>query len=198
MHINKNFRSKFDDKAVHGHLVGYVNDRDGFRVWIPTQRKIVLSHDVRFKPEVVCNVRVNTYKLENSCEKHASSEVQKPEEVNDDEKEEWSEAEEFVPVSSSGGSDVPAEDVKEETTRKNKRESKKPWWMTSGDFVYMAGSSITENKNPNSYIEVLQSPDREEWLKALKEELDSLEKNDTWVFVERPKDVKILKNRWVF
>ncbi len=60
VHINKNFRSKFDDKAVHGHLVGYVNDRDGFRVWIPTQRKIVLSHYVRFKPEVVCKVRVNT------------------------------------------------------------------------------------------------------------------------------------------
>ena len=31
VHINKNFRSKLDDKAVFGHLVGYVNDKDGFR-----------------------------------------------------------------------------------------------------------------------------------------------------------------------
>ncbi len=95
---------------------------------------------MKFKPEVVCNVRVNTYKLENS----ASSEVQKPEEVNDDVKEEWREAEEFVPVSR--GSDVPAEEDVKEETRENKRESKKPWWLTSGDFVYMAGSSITGNK----------------------------------------------------
>ncbi len=50
----------------------------------------------------------------------------------------------------------------------------------------------------NSYIEVLQSPDREEWLKALKEELDYLEKKYTWVLVERPKDVQIPKNRWIF
>ncbi len=176
VHINKNFRSKFDDKTVHGHLVGYVNDRDGFRVWIPTQRKIVLSHDVRFKPEVVCNVRVNTYKLENSCEKHASSEVQKPEEVNDDEKKNGVKLKNLYQCPAPEEVMFQLKKMSKKRQQGKKRESKKPWWMTSGDFVYMAGSSITETRIQIPTLKCC-SLLTEKWLKALKEELDSLEKN---------------------
>lgn len=43
---------------MFGNLVGYVNDKDGYRIWVPKLRKIVFcSHDVIFKPEIVCNLK---------------------------------------------------------------------------------------------------------------------------------------------
>lgn len=32
VYIHKQFRSKFDSKSVAGYLIGYVNDKDGYRV----------------------------------------------------------------------------------------------------------------------------------------------------------------------
>lgn len=38
-------------------MVGYVNDKDGYRIWIPSQKKVIYSHDVIFKQEIICNIR---------------------------------------------------------------------------------------------------------------------------------------------
>jgi hypothetical protein len=36
------------------------------------------------------------------------------------------------------------------------------------------------------------------WRKAMEEELDALNKNETWVLVDKPAGVKTIKNKWVF
>jgi hypothetical protein len=46
-------------------MVGYMGEEDGYRIWIPTERQIVLSRDVIFKPEVVCNLRNYITKTKN-------------------------------------------------------------------------------------------------------------------------------------
>ena len=53
MHIPKRFRERFQYKGIDGHIVGYVNERDGYRVWVRSQAKVVLtiSHDVTVKQE---------------------------------------------------------------------------------------------------------------------------------------------------
>uniref|UniRef100_A0A6P7F9V9 Uncharacterized protein LOC114327229 n=1 Tax=Diabrotica virgifera virgifera TaxID=50390 RepID=A0A6P7F9V9_DIAVI len=57
---------KHDENVLSERMlnVGYVNDRDGFRIWIPPEIRIVSSHDVRFKPEVTCNLRIFEVKAE--------------------------------------------------------------------------------------------------------------------------------------
>jgi hypothetical protein len=196
VHINKQFRSKFDDKAVHGHMVGYVNERDGYRVYLPAQKKVVLSHDVKFKPEVVCNLRHNVGKVDNQTE-HINLKIScEPERIQeeDNQKDTEKETEESLPCSS-GGSTV-GDEISIEDERKSKRQAKKPSWLTGGEYVYMAGSHV-ESDCPNNYCEVIQSKEKNQWLKAIEEELDSLKENDTWVLVDRPNNVQILKNRWV-
>jgi hypothetical protein len=42
-----------------GQLVGYMGEKDGYRIWMPNERKIVVNRDVLFKPEVVCNAHIN-------------------------------------------------------------------------------------------------------------------------------------------
>lgn len=49
-----------------------------------------------------------------------------------------------------------------------------------------------------SYEEVLRRPDREYWKKAMKEEINSLAENETWVLVDLPEGRKAIRNKWVF
>jgi len=115
VHVNRNFRSKFNDKAIHGYLVGYVNNRNGFRVWIPSKKKIVLSHDVKFKPKVVCNMRTNVVELEGTCEETLRQSQPNPTpDVNHDKRIK----EEFDTASSFGGNE---ERVEEEVQEKRER-----------------------------------------------------------------------------
>ena len=39
---------------------------------------------------------------------------------------------------------------------------------------------------------------RNEWVKAMNEELDQIEKNETWELVPRPKDKNVIGTKWVF
>ena len=53
---------------------------------------------------------------------------------------------------------------------------------------------------PKTYQEAMNSKENNEWKGAIKEEIDSLIKNDTWVLVNRtdvPKGFKIIDSRWV-
>jgi hypothetical protein len=38
----------------------------------------------------------------------------------------------------------------------------------------------------------------EHWVKAMEEELDQIEKNETWELVPRPKDKNVIGTKWVF
>ena len=53
-------------------------------------------------------------------------------------------------------------------------------------------------EEPNNYKEVLQSPEKNKWMDALKSELDSIKENNVWTVVTRPNDKSIIKTRWIF
>ena len=52
--------------------------------------------------------------------------------------------------------------------------------------------SIVETKN---FPEASKS---DEWVKAMNEELDQIEKNETWELVPRPEDKNIVGTKWIF
>lgn len=51
---------------------------------------------------------------------------------------------------------------------------------------------------PSSYKQALEDENREKWMCAMKEEYESLIKNNTWELVERPVNQKIVDNKWVY
>jgi hypothetical protein len=70
-------------------------------------------------------------------------------------------------------------------------------WMTSGDYILpSARTAIAGDGDPTSYWEAINSA-QEEWVTAMKEEMDALAANDTWELVDRPKNVKVIDNHWV-
>ncbi|UYV64622.1 hypothetical protein LAZ67_3001360 [Cordylochernes scorpioides] len=55
-------------------------------------------------------------------------------------------------------------------------------------------------QTPTNYSEVLRLPkiEREKWLQAMNEELNSLEKNNVWELTPLPKDKKIIGCKWTY
>ena len=54
-----------------------------------------------------------------------------------------------------------------------------------------------EHEEPKSYKEAIKSKEKTLWLEAMKEELHSLSKNQTWTLVERPKNQRVVVCRWL-
>lgn len=51
---------------------------------------------------------------------------------------------------------------------------------------------------PNNYKQAMTDENSDKWMMAMREEYNSLIKNGTWKLVERPKDVKVVDNKWVY
>ena len=49
-----------------------------------------------------------------------------------------------------------------------------------------------------SFEEACNSKNKADWFKAMKEEMDSLRKNKTWILVKRPVDKKVIGCRWIY
>ncbi|KAF8763325.1 Retrovirus-related Pol polyprotein like [Argiope bruennichi] len=170
-HIPKIFRSKFEDKSVHGHFLGYVNKKDGYKIYLPSRKKIIKSRDVDFKPERLCTTPVTVEVEEDLNERY--------EETRSEERNLFEE---------------------QEPVRKSGRIRSSPAWMKSGEYLMANIAAVEEfenSENPSTYSETLSSSESELWLEAMKEEIKALHENETWELVERPKGSKVINCRWV-
>ena len=227
VYVQKKFREKFDSKSVFGHLVGYVNDRDGYRIFCPSSKRVLLSHDVRFKPEKLCTsedliepprtqrevvelaVRQPTrpsshphleqderqlHWVEQSSRSEESDNEISRLEGEEDPVENYGDAAAGSSDSESGGSEGTIQ--QSEGARTSGRVTKKPEHLR--DFVCLADEpSKVLPANPQSYTEAIRSSEKEQWLQAMKNELQALNENETWDLVDRPSGVRVIRNRWV-
>ena len=68
-------------------------------------------------------------------------------------------------------------------------------------MVHYAFSCAEQAENihePATYTEAIVSGDREKWISAMQEEMQSLEKNGTWDIVRLPKQKKVVCCKWIF
>lgn len=54
------------------------------------------------------------------------------------------------------------------------------------------------DRETKTFEEAMKSEQSEEWFKAMKDEMSSLEKNQIWELVPKPKDKSIVDCKWVF
>jgi len=102
--------------------------------------------------------------------------------------------EHIFPLKSSGTSEQPidsASDALSEDVRRSKRQRKE---TSFGDDFY---TYLVEN-DPISFLEATCAPNAKHWDKAIKTELDSIKKNNTWTLVDLPKGAKPIACKWIF
>ena len=57
---------------------------------------------------------------------------------------------------------------------------------------------LTDGGEPETYQEDILHENKNEWVKAMQEEMRSLLENHTYNLVKLPKEKKALKNKWVY
>ncbi|KFD66793.1 LOW QUALITY PROTEIN: hypothetical protein M514_20937, partial [Trichuris suis] len=191
VHIPKQQRQKWSRKSDKGILVGYENF-DGYRVFIPSQRKVVRSCHVQFAKEKLSSVGIL---LEES---KTTSDMTIRESSNDS-------VELRLDLPDAGTADTGAEEAGngsgqtvESTTvgaemrnLRDRAQLRKP--VRFDDYVLLS----VDAEVPKSYAEAMRAKESMHWKKAMEDEMQSLAENQTWVLTDLPADKKVLSCRWV-
>lgn len=81
----------------------------------------------------------------------------------------------------------------QETRRQTRRQAKKPAWLDEYDTVFMA-----QSEEQLSFKEATSGEDKKRWLEAIEDELEALNRNNTWIETELPNGKKPIEAKWVF
>ena len=164
VHIPKQKGHKWDQKSKLGLSVRYIGEKGGFRIWLPNKWKILFSHDVLFKPKVVCNLCNDMTKTESMCPTLHVAPTEEIQVLQNYESDDGNTA------STSGGSNSSNSEGYIQDC-KSVCEKKQPNWMTSGEFIYL----IADNQgdyylSPVSYIGAMQSNEQKQWRSWIEEQ----------------------------
>lgn len=182
VHIPVEKRRKLDKKAMKGFLVGYIENCKGYRIFVPGFRDVVLSRDVVFKLEKVCSNEVNIINLKENTEVKESA-VDSSNEIVDENAEQEGKSIETLQISIDNDKSV--------RELRDRRRIKHP------DFY---GSPITfvAEALPENYNDAINSNEKNQWIEAMHDEINSLHENKTWILVEKPEKQKVISSRWVY
>ena len=87
---------------------------------------------------------------------------------------------------------VPPE-MEEPQVRRSTRERHPSTRYPSSEYIL-----LTDEGEPECFQEVESHKDKQNWMKVMQEEMNSLHKNKTYELVELLKGKKALRNKWVF
>lgn len=190
--IPKEKRRKLDEKALKLRFVGYDEQSKGFRLANVSTRKVVISREVNFMDVKSKNIEKNPdnftiYELEDEYDEI----YEDPADNIDDEIEDYHSIVDENDISDS------EDEVNEEiipvrrTTRINAGSMPEKF----NDYVL----SASENKfEPTSFKDAMKRSDKNEWQKAMNDELNSIAENKTWNLVDLPAGRTAIGAKWVF
>lgn len=222
VHVPKQKRHKLDAKANKCIFVGYGENVKGIRVYNPGTNKVDVARDVRFLVDESDSVEITTVlSKEDIQESRGFQEERAPENASHSISEEVFQ-ERAVP----GGADIEENEPDNFDTAgssssqaSGRRATQKPG--TPAKITRRRNTDIDEanvlskrlrhrlddcimmtaawlDNEPTSYEEAISSENREQWEQAMTEEMESLSKNGTWQLVQRPKEQRVIDNKWVF
>ncbi|KAE8730652.1 putative galacturonosyltransferase 6 [Hibiscus syriacus] len=176
--------SKLDPKSRKCKFLGYADGVKGYRLWDPTARKVIISRDVIFVED-----KLQRKEDDASAEKSEITHIHVEKEV---EQGDSSEAEPAHDEQELESSEAPI-------TRQSDRVRRRPNWhsdyVIEGNITYCL---LTEDGEPSTYQEAINSSDASLWMMAVQEEIEALHKNNTWDLVPLPQGRKPIGNKWVF
>ncbi|GAA0142710.1 transmembrane signal receptor [Lithospermum erythrorhizon] len=209
VHVPKDERTKLDNKAKQYVFLSYGDDKFGYKLYDPIAKKVIRSRDVTFFEEQTIKdfdkdvtiehgdhevidsesddeleIEHQVTTQENSRGQGITGDVGHGGEINNDQ------------TIEQGGTDIldpPSPNPTPMETRTSTRVRLPSTKYSPHEYVL-----LTDEGEPTCFQETLGREDEQEWVKAMKEEMNSLEKNKTFILVDKPPGQIFLKNRWVY
>lgn len=198
MHIPHDERSKFSPKVRKCKFVGYCETQKGFRLWDPESRRIRVSRDVIFHEDVPTDFyteQLITSQIPINEEFSPEPDVTEAAHHSPDSNE-VCDPEIFNDKKSSDLTELLTEEIPEIEPRKRRPPVR--WADESLTGIYAKLAGVDDLTEPATYEEALSSAQSANWIAAMKDEMDSLLKNETWFLTHLPVERASIKNRWVF
>lgn len=199
VHVPSVNRKKLDNRSTRCVLLGVSEESKAYKLYDPVAKKIIVSRDVVFEESKGWNwdektqtgmieMEDNNEEVGDVIEEHSSSESSNNnsgESTNND------------------STDEEVSEGENHNEQSNRRARKKPEYLDD----YITGEEIDEqieqhnlavfstNNDPTTYEEAIK---HEEWRKAMDQEIDSIEKNNTWNLTGLPSGAKKIGVKWVY
>lgn len=205
-------KGKFQPRSKKGIFVGYSEQSKAYRVWVPEDRKIDITRDVKFtgikptpsdKPYEEFEPEEMSLPIRNYVEFPIEAEVQDEQEGRND-----LENNELVDEENQDGEEQGLEEENDNAAGNGQRRGRgRPRREMTGRRgrprkIYQPANYAEEDSEVAYQAEIpfqeaIDGSNADEWRQAIAAELKSIIKKDTWTVVERPPDRKVIGSRVV-
>ncbi|KAH9703748.1 Integrase catalytic domain-containing protein [Citrus sinensis] len=196
-------QGKLAPKALKGKFIGYPEGVKGFKLWCTDLNppKCIISRDVIFNEKAALEMK-----------KPTDTDAQKDKErtkIQFEVEPFTREASEDKDESYQGAVDQETDHVKQTEAQHQEyqltrdRERRKAKAPVRYGYAYLIAYALTashqiDDDEPKNYKEAIHGPYKDEWKKAMDEEIDSLKKNNTWELVKRPANSRTVGCKWIY
>jgi len=207
-HVPKQERSKLDDQSAKYVYVGYDTQSKGYKLYNPSNGKVVVSRDVEFDEEVMWNWEAQEEKTYDFLPLKKRKKIKKlqfkmsllliyPPYLEEEEENQETAIQDVIPPHLPPSS-VTSHAEGESTSERPKK---------TGDIrdIYERSDEVTCNLEelyclqidcePLNFEEIVND---KRWRHAMEEEVKSIEKNDTWELTTLPKGHEAIGVKWVY
>ncbi|KAF5775409.1 putative RNA-directed DNA polymerase [Helianthus annuus] len=191
-------QDKLESRAIKCIFLGYQEREKGYRLWKieGESPRIIKSRNVEFQEKIYYKDVMNgkSSKSVNTSQEDVQIEVETSEIVSSDVQNEESPTVETETTSEQSGDYWLSRD-------RERRNVIKPLRFRQNTNVSAVAFITAENECVNehlTYYQAISSKEKEEWHKAMQEEMSSLIKNKTWELVKKPKDQKVVACKWIY
>ncbi|KAJ4718466.1 Retrovirus-related Pol polyprotein from transposon TNT 1-94 [Melia azedarach] len=183
-----------------GPHTGYGDGVKGYKIWSPSEKRVILSRNVGFDENSMFNPTVKSIiVLENG-----SVEKQVEQQVTLDESEPQHEDQHPQSESEPSGSSLPVVSQHSLALNRSKRANygilpKRYGFEDMVAYALQVAEKVdTDSNKPSTYKEAVTCTESTQWLAAMGDEMESFHKNQTWELTKRPRDRKIVMCKWVY
>ncbi|KAH9723668.1 hypothetical protein KPL70_007189 [Citrus sinensis] len=183
---NAQERTKLDPKSRRCIFLGYAEVVKGYRLWDPTAHKIIISRDVIFVEDQLQRKDGDDGTVKEKLETVPVYVKNNPEDSDSSKAAPKHEEQE------------PVESEAPEVHRSTRKRRPPTWHSEYVTEINVAYCLLTEDGDPSTFHEALESSNVALWMTAMQEEIEALHKNKTWELVPLPRGRKAIGNKWVY
>ena len=201
-HVNE---GKLAPRAVKCMFLGYASESKGYRMWCPDSKKVIQSRDVTFNESEILSSGKNAAVPSTGAgtQQDTSIEVEVETTTVQGGAVEGTIREAQVTEPGAISTNQPQEEVDHSIARdRPRREIRRPARYNDDEgliaYALSVAEEVPEGTEPSNYTEAITCPSSTNWLLAMQEEMESLQRNGTWELCNLPKGRRALTAKWIY